>query len=33
MEAIPWKQKAINVCGHLKGFTSLLLLVSTWDTE
>lgn len=40
MEAILWKQshgkqRAINACGHLKGFCfrSLLLLVSAWDTE
>lgn len=33
MEAIPWKQKAISVCGHLKGFRSLLLLGSAWDME
>lgn len=33
MEAIPRKQKTINVCGHLKGFRRLLLLVSAWDTN
>lgn len=33
MEAIPWKQKAINACGHLRGFRGLWLLGSVWDVE